>query len=173
MEQEIPMAQHHIPVSGALLALQIILAILLFDIVYIILTNTLFSVTFTLGTSPSLSPLFAFLILKLFIQSIAIMALVLITLSKEYYLTEKQLIVKQGVLTRDEKIYELHHIKSVNRHQSFLARLIGYGDLKLSVAESGFRTDVALHNIREPKKYERVFMELMKRADSTVEVQNK
>lgn len=170
-QQQLPVARHHIQVSGSVLALRIILAIFVADFIYttigiIFFGNVLFS------TPVRFSWLLFFSVMKLIFQSIFIVAIVLITQASEYFLTGKQLLVKKGVLTRDEKVYELHHIKSVKRHESLLAKIIGYGDITLSFAESSFREEVLLNNIREPKKYEKIFINFMQQADSTVEVKN-
>lgn len=164
-QQKVPMVKHHIQESSTVLILRIIFCLFAADIAYIIVTTALLGASISGIATDGISyvPLIIFLtFIKFILQSIFVAAITLITLSRHYYITEQQLIVHKGVLTREEKVFDLQQIKSVRRHQSFLGKLAGYGDLTISIAESGFKEDVKIRNIRTPKRYEEVFVECMK-----------
>lgn len=164
MDQEnLPLATHHIRESSSILALRIISALIIADIVYIIVAVFLFGRVIEVNPETRFSLIAMITIAKTILQSIFIIGIIAITNANNYYLSEDQLIVHRGVYGRDEKVYDVHQIKAVKRHESWLGKLIGYGDLLLSFAESSFREDVKLNNISKVKKYENIFIEIMKR----------
>lgn len=160
---QLPMAKHHIPQSSVVLVLRIILAVFVIDIAGMVIGSLFFgsSTPFSLTSTASFAILLLFLLGKLILEFIIIGAIVVITESTEYYLTDEQLIIRKGVLTQDELVYELSQIKTVKRHESLLAKILGYGDIYMTFAASGFREDATLNNIHEPKKYEHFLMNKM------------
>lgn len=166
-QQTLPMAKRHIRESGSVLAMRIILAIFVVDIFYMIINVFFFGNLAPFASTTTFSLLFVLTIIKLVVQSLAIVAIVLITLSREYFITDKQLILRRGVFDKDEKVYELIHVKTVKRHDTFLGKIIGYGNLIIMFAQSGFNEEVKLSNIRNPKRYAHVFMECMRQEKTT------
>lgn len=161
-----PMAKHHIQESGSVLALRMILAIFLADVLYLVVGIILFGNVLPVGVGMRVSLITALTCIKILFQSIFIVAIIVKKSSNNYYITDKQLIIHRGVVERDEKVYDIEHIRAVKRHESWLGKLLGYGDITVYIAESTFREDVVLNNIVKPKKYEQVFTQIMRKSTS-------
>jgi uncharacterized membrane protein YdbT with pleckstrin-like domain len=86
-----------------------------------------------------------------------VMAIVLKWVSTHYYLDEHHLIIYKGILRIEEHVYELQSIRSVDHSESWLGKLVNYGDIALVFGASGYKEDIVLRGITDPKKYERIF----------------
>jgi len=75
-----------------------------------------------------------------------------------YYLTEKNIIKRSGILNTDEQIFDLKRIRSVDIHQGFIGKLLNYGDITIQTSASGgYQQDIYLTGISYPEKYKELF----------------
>lgn len=77
--------------------------------------------------------------------------------SSEFAITNKRVIVKTGLVSRETLEMNLSKIESVNVDQGILGRILGYGDLVL-VGTGG--TKETFKNIRKPITFRKMFQEL-------------
>lgn len=77
--------------------------------------------------------------------------------TNEYAITNKRVVVKTGLISRDT--FEMNHsrIESVNVDQGILGRILGYGTI--SIVGSG-GTKVSFPNIKSPLEFRKKFQEL-------------
>jgi uncharacterized membrane protein YdbT with pleckstrin-like domain len=95
--------------------------------------------------------------IKFFALTFLVLKLILGWATTAHYLGPHQMIKYTGILQRDERIYELRSIRSVNRHQNWLGRLCNYGDLLMVIGASGYKDEIWIRGVVTPKKYERIF----------------
>jgi uncharacterized membrane protein YdbT with pleckstrin-like domain len=74
-----------------------------------------------------------------------------------YYLTDRALIVKRGLLNSYEETYELANIRSVQLFQDFVGRTYDYGHVHLSITSWGMEEDVILTDLKDPRHYKTLF----------------
>ncbi len=76
--------------------------------------------------------------------------------TSEFVITDRRVVIKIGWLNRDAFEMNLSKIESVNIHQSFIARILGYGTI--IITGTGGSKEL-FHNIANPKEFKRKFME--------------
>lgn len=74
-----------------------------------------------------------------------------------YYISEHHLIHRQGILGTTENVYHLERIDAVTITQSWLGKLMDYGDVKIRVSTYGGVTDLSLQAINDPRKFHDFF----------------
>lgn len=78
-----------------------------------------------------------------------------------YEITDRQLIKKKGVATKEDKVYELTNIRHVSVHQNFVGRQLEYGDIELLVATAGLNETIRLTDVKDPHHFEEVFRQYL------------
>lgn len=78
-----------------------------------------------------------------------------------YQLTERQLITRQGIATKEDKSYELANIRHVSVNQSMVGRQLEFGDIRLLIATAGLNETIVLRDVEDPHHYEEVFREYL------------
>ncbi len=76
--------------------------------------------------------------------------------TSEFVITDRRVVIKIGWLNRDAFEMNLSKIESVTVHQSFIARILGYGTIVIT--GTGGSKEL-FHNISNPKEFKRKFME--------------
>ncbi len=89
-------------------------------------------------------------ILSLFIRPL------IMTKTDEFVITNKRVIMKTGLISRNVFEMTLSHIESINVDQSILGRILDYGTI-IIVGSGGTRESFA--NIAAPVKFRKAFMD--------------
>jgi hypothetical protein len=153
----VPKSQHHIRPSVILLALRIAALLLIIETIYAIFlwiglkTNVSEEYYRTI-----LSVLLVLHSLKYFAELAAVAVAIFPSLISHYYLSEHQLISYVGLISIEEKFFELSDMKSIVLEQSIIGKLFNYGSLVVEFSSSGFHEKVYLYGIHDPKKYEHI-----------------
>jgi len=160
MSQTLPESQHHLFPSVALLALRIFFFCFLVETAYalllLLLIGTPFGEQYALG---SLTLLWAVHTLKFIFEISVLLRIVAGALTTRYYLGANKLIIYSGVFDQYEQVYDLTQLKNILVMQDWLGRHLKYGDLRLTLTSSGFKEEVMLTGLNDPRKYERLLRE--------------
>ncbi len=105
-----------------------------------------------------LSVLFFLLqIVKNLVQMGLFLKVVLLWANNVYCLTEKHIVKRTGIFSTSEEIYQYSNIRSVMINQSFIGKLLNYGDIYLKTSASGgYQGDIVISGIENPKKYKTI-----------------
>lgn len=143
--------------SPFILGFKIIALLALFEIAYLIIfffLNVQFQIPYNLHHHLSVGFLL-FASTKIFLEMYFILFLVLSWANNVYYLTDKHIIKRAGVLGSKEKVYDYDIIRSITVNQPFLGKLFNFGSISLSTSASGgYQAEITLTNILDPQKYE-------------------
>jgi uncharacterized membrane protein YdbT with pleckstrin-like domain len=77
--------------------------------------------------------------------------------SSEFVITNRRIIIKTGIISRNTFEMNLSKIESVNVDQSFFGRIFGYGSMTI-IGTGGTRE--SFHNISKPLEFRKAFQEL-------------
>ena len=147
------------PIRGSpfILGFKIIFLLALFELAYLVIyyfLNVQFEIPYSVHHHLSIG----FLILasaKIFLEMYLILLLVLSWANNVYYLADKHIIKRTGVLSSKEKVYDFDLIRSITVQQSFFGKLFNFGTIMLSTSASGgYQAEITLDNISDPQKYE-------------------
>ena len=140
---------------------QIIALVFISDIVIALLlfASSAFTATMSLGTVMLIAG--SLLIIKGCLVTGVVVKMSLDWVPDSYEITERQLIKKGGVATKEDKVYELTNIRHVTVHQNFVGRQLEYGDIELLVATAGLNETIKLCDVKDPHHFEEVFTEYM------------
>ena len=72
----------------------------------------------------------------------------------EFGLTNRRVVYKAGFIWRDTKEMPLESIEAVVIHQSIIARILGFGNVRVTGKTAGV-SDVSLRNVRRPLECKR------------------
>lgn len=87
-----------------------------------------------------------------------VISIVLSWIGRVYYLTDKNLIKREGVFNIKEKIYDLKIVRSVSVDQGIFGKLLNYGDISITTSASGgYNDEIYLLGISQPEKYREIF----------------
>lgn len=67
----------------------------------------------------------------------------------EFGLTDRRVVYKAGFIRRDTREMPLQSIEAVVIHQTIIARILGFGNVRVTGKTAGV-SDVALRNLRKP-----------------------
>lgn len=96
-------------------------------------------------------------ILKLFVEVLFIVNITLSWANNTYYLTQKHIIQRRGILHIEEDVFHFDNIRSISINQSILGKIFNYGDIILKTSASGgYQGDVVMVGISDPKRYEEI-----------------
>lgn len=156
----------HAPIRGSytIYVAKLLLALVLFELIYTVIFYFLtlgYPLPFDLHHHISIV-IFVFEILKVFIQVFLILYVTLSWTNSIYYISGKHLIKRTGILSTEEDIYEFDTVRSVAVNQTFLGRLLHYGDIALKTSASGgYQVIVTITGIQNPHKYEQMIKECL------------
>jgi membrane protein YdbS with pleckstrin-like domain len=120
-------------------------------------------VLLTLATLPGLSGrlVFGVAALLLVLKSLLLIGLIIRSATTwtqhSYYLTERQLMHRWGIVNIEEKIYELDNIRHVRLHQDFIGRQFDFGHIELLVATAGLTETITLTDLKNPEHFKSIF----------------
>lgn len=169
--KQLPSSAHHVRESAAVLAFHLTVSMfILLCTTGIIGTLLILSSEGIFGgylntLTPTINAVI-FLISITIVFAIGWFSIIIIALqwvSKEYFMTETHLICYAGIFSLTENIYELQHIKSVKLRQSMWGKIFHYGDVTVSFAASGYNETLVCKNIADPKIYERILKNAVKK----------
>ena len=96
-------------------------------------------------------------ILKLFVEVLFIVNITLSWANNTYYLTQKHIIQRRGILHVEEDVFHFDNIRSISINQSILGKIFNYGDIILKTSASGgYQGDVVMIGISDPKRYKEI-----------------
>ena len=151
------------PIRGSviIMVLQLIILLVFTDLIYILINVFLMRVYYLKLTLPfdlhhKILLLLAFLhIVKSIVQIYSILVIVFRWIGRSYYIVDKKLIKRQGLFSVKEKIFDLNNIRSVTVNQSFLGKLLQFGDVVIETSASGGYMDkIILAAISNPQRFE-------------------
>lgn len=149
------------PIRGSIvvLALKLLVALLLFDLLYsglYIGANILFQLPFDWHHHLSIT-LVILQFGKILLQVYLVIFLVITWASSSYLLTKKHLIRLTGLLNTKEDVFHFDNIRSISVTQSLFGKLFNYGDITLKTSASGgYQADFVLSGIHNPEKYKKL-----------------
>lgn len=152
----IQVSMHHISNSAVSLIFRLIGGFVLVEIGYALLLAPALTPSLSQYRQLAIGLIWALFVVKFLAESAFFVLLVANWAGTNYYISNGHLVRYQGIRRRDEHVYDLSILKSVELHQGWWGRMFGYGDLKLVFSSSGYLETVLLQTIYNPKKYERV-----------------
>jgi len=155
-EYQMPESNHHIRMSAVLLYLRIAGLVLIYNIAFALLMLLVFASGLGDNGTLSFTILWAVLIVECIVELVLLLPIISHWAATRYYLTSTHLIKYHGLISSDEEVCELAQLKTLEMHQSLFGRIFNYGDLYLVFTSSGYRSDVWVRGIGEPKVYEKI-----------------
>lgn len=105
--------------------------------------------------------LFVLSLLKIFIEVYFITSLFLSWIGNVWLFTDKHIVKRTGVFHTQENVYHFDNIRSISVKQSFIGKLLNYGDIITEISASGgYHSSVVLYHIDNPREYEAIFKKL-------------
>jgi uncharacterized membrane protein YdbT with pleckstrin-like domain len=95
--------------------------------------------------------------LKYLLLTYLIIRLVVDWLSTLYYVAGGHLVRQRGVLHTTESVFQLENIDSAVMSQSWLGRLLNFGDVTVEFTIARQKETVMLYAINDPRRYEDLF----------------
>jgi uncharacterized membrane protein YdbT with pleckstrin-like domain len=78
-----------------------------------------------------------------------------------YFITKKHIIKRTGILASHEEVFHFDNIRAITVNQSFIGRVVGYGDIELKISSSGgYQAVLTMFSIDQPYKYEAILKTL-------------
>ncbi len=139
----------------------LLLVIALFDGTYMVVAILLLA----LATPAFLVPFVVVLVLLQLIKAggeiYYMLAITLKWIGSFGYMVGHHLVIHRGIVTVDEKVYELNNLRTIAVEQGVLGRWFNYGDIMLTIAQAGVQEQVRLVGIADPRKYEKQFEQFL------------
>jgi uncharacterized membrane protein YdbT with pleckstrin-like domain len=104
---------------------------------------------------------FIFLIFSYIVQIFLIYTVLLHWLNKRYYLESNHLIIKRGIFTIVERIYNLEDLRSVVVTQGIIGKIFHFGTITLEITSPGLNEQAILTEIPHPHKLEKQIKKFM------------
>lgn len=162
LREDINKDQHELePIRGSviILIIKLSVALFLFELIYGIIYYVLslgIPLPFDLHHHVA-EAIFILGIFKLFAEIIFIVYIALSWTNNMYFLTEKHIIQRKGILHVEEDIFHFNNIRSISINQSIFGKIFRYGDIMLKTSASGgYQGDVSMTGIANPEKYEKM-----------------
>jgi uncharacterized membrane protein YdbT with pleckstrin-like domain len=157
--QEIPpVSQHHVLDSVVLVLLRIFWFCFFVETVYAVIL--LFLISSSVGENyafGSLTFLWIVHTLKFILEIYVLLRIVAEALTTQYYINDNKLIKYEGIFDQTESMHDLTLLKNIEVEQTWTGRHFHYGNLHITLASSGFKEEVILRGVNDPRKYERIF----------------
>lgn len=152
------------PIRGSIVILvfKVVFIMLTFDLIFNILYyifNIQFNIPYEFYHHFSLIALII-LFAKSFVLAYFMIIAILSWANNTYFLTEKHLVQREGLLNIRENIYDFNNIRSISVNQNLIGKIFHYGDIILKTSASGgYQGDISLVGISNPEKYEKILKE--------------
>ncbi len=105
--------------------------------------------------------LFGLQLINIIFQVVLLLNIILAWATDMYFLTEKHIIRRSGILHISEETYHYENIRSIAIKQSWLGKLFHYGDIFLKISASGgYQEDILLAGVENPQKYQAILKKL-------------
>lgn len=152
-----------IRVSVAVLIMRLFIVMFLVDTVYSLINIFVFDLQLLQQFHYQLATiLFVAHFFKNALSLYLVITIVLNWISKVYYLTDKYLVRREGIIHIKEKIYDLKIIRSISVNQGIIGKLFHYGDIAITTSASGGYNDkIYLTSISQPEKYREIFKQCL------------
>jgi uncharacterized membrane protein YdbT with pleckstrin-like domain len=96
-------------------------------------------------------PITAFLAVTAILVALVLLLAWLRRLDTHYTVTDRRLIVRHGILNRNERSASLERIQNVNTGQGLLGRILNFGDVEFDTAGSEVGdAELALRGVNDP-----------------------
>ncbi len=83
-----------------------------------------------------------------------------------YTVTDRRLVVRRGIVSRDERSASLDRIQNVNTGQGLIGRLLNFGDIEFDTAGSDLGdSDLALRGVDDPHRLRDILDQAVLRRD--------
>lgn len=94
---------------------------------------------------------------KTTLQVWGISSIVFRWVGNSYFITQKHLVHKEGILSNTKKIYDLDIVRSISIQQSWFGKIFKYGSVHIEISASGGYTDrLTLFGVSNPQQYEKM-----------------
>ena len=155
------------PIRGSvyILAVKFVLLVVIFNGLYEVayfLLNLGFPLPFDLHHHLAIAFLIIFL-LNIIFQVYTILLVVLQWANNVYYITDNELVERQGTLSIREKVYKFETVRSMSVERPFFGKIFGYGNIVLSVTGKDGEKELEISGIGDPYKYEKMLRECCKK----------
>jgi uncharacterized membrane protein YdbT with pleckstrin-like domain len=141
-----------------LLGIRMFLVLFMIDTVYaFLILIPLFGYVASDWHMPYVGFLLVIHTLKNGLTAYMLISLVTNWISTLYYVNGGHLIRQRGVLNTKETVYQLTDIEEVVMNQSWLGRLLNFGDITITFLVARQREDLVLYAINNPRMYEELF----------------
>jgi uncharacterized membrane protein YdbT with pleckstrin-like domain len=98
---------------------------------------------------------FIFLIFSYIVQIFLIYTVLLHWLNKRYYIESNHLIIKRGIFTITERVYDLKDLRSVVVTQGIVGKIFHFGTITLEITSPGLSEEPNLTEIPHPHQLEK------------------
>lgn len=146
------------PIRGsiAMLIFRLFLIMFLIDTLYSVLNYYIFQSSLFQNIHPLLIVgVFIAHFAKNIIEIYFVLAVVINWASKTFYLSDKHIVERSGIINVKEKIYDLKIVRSVQISQGLLGKLCNYGDIVINTSSiGGYSEKIYLTGISKPEEYE-------------------
>ncbi len=103
---------------------------------------------------PFIITLWLFHTIKFFIVAYTVLHAVLYWFERSTFIVKNQLVVRRGILTKKEQLYDLSQLKSVYKRQSWIGKRLNFGHIHCLFTASGYTEELNLTNLRDVDYYE-------------------
>jgi len=152
------------PIRGSLFLLlsRIFLVMAGTDIIYLSIRIFVFELNPQWINGITLDIIFLiFLIFSYIVQIFLIYTVLLHWLNKRYYIESNYLIIKRGIFTLVERVYDLKDLKSVVVSQGIIGEIFHFGTITLEITSPGLTEEPTLTEIPHPHKLEKQLKRFM------------
>lgn len=143
--------------SISILAMKLLLLLFLFEVIYAILFYVL-TLAFNLPLEWHHHSSIILLVIngfKIIVEFFFILYLFFQWEGISYFITKKHIIKRVGIFNSKEEIFHFENIRTITVKQSFLGKILHYGDIELKTSASGgYQEELVLVAINDPYKYE-------------------
>lgn len=145
--------------SVAVLVFKLILAVAIVDVAYGLVDSALnLYLSIPLEWHHHLSVgLVALLAFKMILEVVLILYVALDWTHRTFEFKGQNFIIKRGLWTGDEEVYELDNLRLISIKESGWSRLLGFGNIMLWSNEPGHKGTIPIMNVSNPHQYESVF----------------
>lgn len=131
------------------LVIKIIIVEVVIELTYVVLSAAVAEIRGSVGESYAVTRI----IMSLVFMTMAVSAVIILVsqwVSEGYYITDKELIIQRGILTKTSTAYPFTNIQSVSVRQGGVQRLFTYGQINLFIATTA--SEIMLTDIADIQK---------------------
>lgn len=160
----------HTPIRGsmAILIAKLLTTLFIFELLFGAVYYLLFLILgIPISSGPHHHVALAILVIETFkivFQGFLVLRIALSWATYSYFIdgTRRHLVKRSGIIYTREDIFEFNTVRSISVYQSWLGRLLRYGDVTLKTSASGgYQAILTIAGIHDPKKYEKMIKECL------------